>query len=232
MNILDPEAVFRALALPFPPERVSWRVGATNGDRGMALAYIDARDVMQRLDDTVGPENWQNRYPHAGTKTVCEIGIRLNGEWVWKSDGAGDSQHEAIKGGLSDAFKRTAVRWGIGRYLYDVPSPWVAITAKGKSSSINDDQHGLLKNLLFQYARENAPPLTLEQRVDIFVTALNAVSDRALLGRAWNKGRELLAELKAENPERHRAITGLFDERSAALLPPEKSTTEEGTKTQ
>jgi hypothetical protein len=42
----------RALFAPFPPGRVSWRVGSTTQDkkRGMALAYIDARDVMDRLD--------------------------------------------------------------------------------------------------------------------------------------------------------------------------------------
>jgi hypothetical protein len=32
---------------------------------------------------------------------------------------------EADKGGISDAFKRAAVKWGIGRYLYDLKSPWV-----------------------------------------------------------------------------------------------------------
>ena len=58
---------FRRLTAPFDPARVSWRVGSTNKDktRGMALAYIDARDVMDRLDDVCGPEGWQRRYPHA-----------------------------------------------------------------------------------------------------------------------------------------------------------------------
>ena len=75
----------KALTAPFPPDRVSWRVGSTTADRkrGMALAYIDARDVMDRLDEVCGPENWQCRYPHANGKTVCEIGIRINGEWIW-----------------------------------------------------------------------------------------------------------------------------------------------------
>lgn len=135
------EDMFDRLAAPFPPERVSWRVGTSNkkrrqretGDqyakatKGQALAYLDARDVMDRLDDVCGPGGWANRYTHADKKTVCEIGIRINGEWVWKSDGAGDSDIEAEKGALSDAFKRAAVRWGIGRYLYDVDSPWVEL---------------------------------------------------------------------------------------------------------
>jgi hypothetical protein len=125
----EPVIHLAKLKEPFPPDRISWRVGSTTKDKskGMALAYIDARDVMQRLDDVCGPENWQCDYPHAAQKTVCRIGIRINGEWVWKSNGAGDSDIEAEKGALSDAFKRAAVLWGIGQYLYDLDSPWVAL---------------------------------------------------------------------------------------------------------
>lgn len=117
---------------PFNPDRVSWRVGSTTKDKskGMALAYIDARDVMQRLDEVCGPENWQCDYPHAGTKTVCRIGIKIGDEWVWKANGAGDTDIESEKGALSDAFKRAAVLWGIGQYLYDLDSPWVTLDTK------------------------------------------------------------------------------------------------------
>ena len=34
---------------------------------------------------------------------------------------------EAIKGGLSNAMRRAAVQWGIGRYLYDLPQQWVPV---------------------------------------------------------------------------------------------------------
>lgn len=141
---------FDRLYKPFPPDRVSWRVGSTTGDksRGLALAYIDARDVMERLDEAVGPLGWQNRYPHANGKTVCEIGLKIVDEWIWKADGAGDTDFEAEKGALSDAFKRAAVRWGIGRYLYEIPSPWVAIQQHGKSYSIADSELPKLSALL------------------------------------------------------------------------------------
>lgn len=153
--------LFRNLAAPFPADRVSWRVGPTNKDKtkGMALAYVDARDVMDRLDAVCTPAGWQNRYSHADGKTVCEIGILFAGvnaslsappirEWIWKADGAGDSEMEAEKGALSDAFKRAAVRWGIGRYLYDVSSPWVAIEPHGKSYSIPDHELARLRKML------------------------------------------------------------------------------------
>ena len=43
------------LERPFPVNRLRWRIGATNHDKtsAIALAYIDARDVMYRLDDAV-----------------------------------------------------------------------------------------------------------------------------------------------------------------------------------
>lgn len=123
---------------PFPADRISWRVGSTSRDKkkGLALAYIDARDVMQRLDEVCGPAGWQCDYPHAAQKTVCRIGIKIGDEWIWKSNGAGDSDIEAEKGALSDAFKRAAVLWGIGQYLYDLDSPWVALDTTEKDGKV------------------------------------------------------------------------------------------------
>jgi len=127
------------LKKPFDPAAISWRVGSTTKDKskGMALAYIDARDVQDRLDEVCGVDGWQCRYvPMHDKKTVCEVGVRINSEWIWKADGAGDSDVEAEKGALSDAFKRAAVRWGIGRYLYDLESPWVECDTYEKNGQV------------------------------------------------------------------------------------------------
>lgn len=125
---------------PFPKEELNWRVGATTPDKkkGLALAYIDARAVMDRLDEVCGPENWQRKYQQFGKDYVCEIGINIEGVgWVWKSDGASETDFEATKGGLSDAFKRAAVSWGIGRYLYKLGAIWVPIKQQGNSYAID-----------------------------------------------------------------------------------------------
>lgn len=118
-----------------PFKHLRWMPGATNKEKTqcLALAYINARDVMKRLDDVVGSENWQVRYPFEG---CCEIGIRatafdpgddsLVDQWIWKANGAGQSDIEGEKGQYSDAFKRAAAVWGIGRYLYYLPAEWVA----------------------------------------------------------------------------------------------------------
>lgn len=120
-------SIYDQLCAEFPKEAISWRAQTLtqDGTKAMALAYIDARDVMDRLDEVVGFENWQDRYEFHGARTICYLSIRVNGEWITKADGAGDSDVEAEKGAISDALKRSAVKWGIGRYLYHLKSPWV-----------------------------------------------------------------------------------------------------------
>lgn len=121
--------LWERLALPFNPSCVEWRAqqvakSREGGYRALALAYIDARSVMARLDEVVGPQNWQDKYRYEGDRTFCELSLRIDGEWLTKSDTSEDSNMEAAKGGASGAFKRAAVKWGIGRYLYDVDAIW------------------------------------------------------------------------------------------------------------
>lgn len=117
----------KLLFAEFPQDAISWRAQSLtkDGDKALALAYIDARDVMDRLDQICGPANWQDRYEFHGTRTICYLSILVDGVWITKADGAGDSDVEAEKGAISDALKRAAVKWGIGRYLYSLESPWV-----------------------------------------------------------------------------------------------------------
>lgn len=147
------------LVAHFHPDEIEWRIGSTSKDKkkGLALAYIDARVVMDRLDSVCGPDGWQNRYPHAGVKTCCEIGIKVNDEWIWKADGAGDTNVEANKGAFSDAFKRAAVKWGIGRYLYDVKSPWVELEPRGSTHVIKSSEYTKLRKLVDSGNLEDRP---------------------------------------------------------------------------
>lgn len=104
-----------ALADPFSPEVVKQR----KGPGGKTLDYIDARDVMDRLDEIIGPAHWQDNYaPGPAGGVLCTLSIWIDGIWVSKSDVGENTDIEAVKGGCSDAFKRAAVKWGIGRHLY------------------------------------------------------------------------------------------------------------------
>ena len=120
---------FNDLKKPFPVSSLKWRIGNKNreGTKANMLVYVDARMVQDRLDEVVGVGNWQfetrsmnsvNRQGNTFT-IIGRLGIKINDEWIWKEDGAENSDIEAAKGGISDAFKRAAVHWGNGRYLYN-----------------------------------------------------------------------------------------------------------------
>jgi len=123
------ETLLKQLKNPFDPKFVKWRVGATNKDKtkGIALAYIDSREVMKRLDDVCGVDGWQDKYIPMDGGFICELSIKIGDQWITKSNAAGNTKVEPIKGGASDALKRAAATWGIGRYLYYLPNVWVEL---------------------------------------------------------------------------------------------------------
>lgn len=104
------------LKRPFELNELLWRDGYGKGNK--SLVYITARTAQNRLDKVFGPEGWQVSYDYKGDRMLCTVSCLVKGNWVSKTDGAGDTSIEGEKGGISDAFKRACVAWGIGRYLY------------------------------------------------------------------------------------------------------------------
>jgi hypothetical protein len=126
----DTEVAIRRLSAPFSADAVSFKPQAIQGNRALAVAYIDARCIMDRLDETVGPGGWQDDYePLPSGEVKCTLRLKIVGEWIAKSDvgSRSDQQDEGDqqKAAFSDALKRAAVKWGIGRYLYRLPKQWV-----------------------------------------------------------------------------------------------------------
>ena len=123
------------LEKPFNENELEFRVGATNFDKtkGLALAYVQARSIQNRLDEVLGIENWRVSYTEINGGFIATLEIRINNEWIGKQDGSENTDYEAIKGGISSAFKRAASVWGIGRYLYEVETQWYPIELRGKS---------------------------------------------------------------------------------------------------
>lgn len=200
--------MFDRLAEPFPADAISWRVGSTTkgeNPKGMALAYLDARDVMDRFDFVCGPGGWQCRYSHANGKTVCDIGVRVErdggtADWVWKADGAGDTDVEAEKGALSDAFKRAAVRWGVGRYLYGLSSPWVTIEPFGRSFKIKDSEHAKLRTLLNNYTGvkpKASAQAKKDQDFEFFKAKIDAAETMEELGAVGREIKQALPMMPA-----------------------------------
>ncbi len=131
------DEVWRKLAEPFPKGEVQWRIEALSRDKRRALVvpYVDARTVLDRLDKVVGPEGWHDAYEVLADaertvkdergerrERVVEVKCRLTVLEVTKEDvGEGDS----LKAAFSDALKRAAVKFGVGRYLYRLEKQWV-----------------------------------------------------------------------------------------------------------
>ena len=118
----------------FDEKDLEFRVGATNSDKtmGLALAYVQARAIQNRLDEVVGIENWKVSYREIQGGFLCTLSIRINNEWISKEDGANVTEFESVKGGISNAFKRVASSgFGIGRYLYNARNSWYPIKKQG-----------------------------------------------------------------------------------------------------
>jgi hypothetical protein len=54
------ELVMKKLAAPFDPAEVKWKPQVVSGNRAMAIAYVDARVIQDRLDEVLGSQNWQD----------------------------------------------------------------------------------------------------------------------------------------------------------------------------
>lgn len=126
---MDIDTLEKELKKPFKPDEIEFRISAKTKDKtkGLAVAYIQARAVQNRLDEVIGFNNWKNEFIVTDKGKICGLSLRINDEWITKYDGASDTKIEATKGGISDSMKRAAVQWGIGRYLYNLPGQWVKI---------------------------------------------------------------------------------------------------------
>ena len=118
-----------ALSGPFDPKEVKFKPQSVKGNRAMALAYIDCRVVQDRLDAVLGVEGWMDEYeilPEGSV--VCKLRLKLGDDWVVKSDVGSPSEQpdggDRLKAAFSDALKRAAIKFGIGRYLYRLPAVW------------------------------------------------------------------------------------------------------------
>jgi hypothetical protein len=123
------EELTGALAAPFDPREVRWKPQAVSGSRALAIAYVDARAIQDRLDDVLGVTGWQDEYECLPDgSVVCRLRLRLGDEWITKMDVGGQSEQpdegDRRKAAFSDALKRAAVKFGIGRYLYRLPQQW------------------------------------------------------------------------------------------------------------
>ena len=120
----------KKLAKKFPIEDIEWRVQQCGQDKNgnpwaKISAYITNRAIMQRLDDVVGAGFWEDDYKATPCNTgyQCGISVWVGDRKITKWDGAefkGAGSIDKVKSTFSNAEKRAGVKWGIGRYLYQI----------------------------------------------------------------------------------------------------------------
>lgn len=116
---------------------IQYRIGQSGakGDAGwaMCLIYIDARTATEILDKKYGELGWEfdweqvpeNKWAIRGNMQITkdqkiikrsDVGYPQQGKKYSEPD-----QTEWLKDAVSDALKRCAVQFGVGRELYDAP---------------------------------------------------------------------------------------------------------------
>lgn len=130
--------LYADLCAPFDMALVELKPGATTQDkkRALCLAYVDARAYQQRLDEVIGPDNWQCAYRPLGERAViCRLSLLgIIREEVGETADAKDVN--AWTSATAQAFKRACSAFGLGRYLYHLPQLWSEYD-EGKRQIVN-----------------------------------------------------------------------------------------------
>jgi hypothetical protein len=123
-------------------DRIQYRVGQTYYEadkkklKGVSfLIYIDARTAQEQLDEKFEPQNWAFKWEKVegnqwAVKGIMTVKMDKDSGWIVREDVGYPQENkkkdnldttEWLKDAVSDAEKRCAVQFGIGRFLYDAP---------------------------------------------------------------------------------------------------------------
>jgi hypothetical protein len=159
--LLDRSDVWGQLAAPLPAGVIAWRQDGkpiTRDGHTVArfVAYIEANTVRERLDAVV-PGEWDltldllpplTSVQDDGEGAACSFKARLQILGVIREDvGTGRDYKQAA----TDAFKRAAVRFGIGHELYAFEPNWVPMDGDGRYARPLEDPQAV-------YARRYPAP--------------------------------------------------------------------------
>lgn len=158
--------VWRRLAAPVDPQAIAWRQDGRPIARdgkffARFVAYIEANTVRERLDAVV-PGEWNltlellplvNASDDAIDAAPFAFKARLQILGVVREDvGTGKDYKQAS----TDAFKRAAVRFGIGNELYSFDQNWVPMDGDGKHAKPLEDPA-----IVYENRRERRETATL-----------------------------------------------------------------------
>lgn len=206
-----------------------WKVQTAKQWGCECVAYVDARQVMDLLDEVLTPAGWQDSYREVAGNVYCDLSILVNGEWVTKSDCGSESNFEREKGQASDAFKRAAVKWGIGRFLYTLDTVRLKSIegGNGKFNPADDNGRRIYNLTAFIRAMQNTDnAATATQKEDIQdlckQKGLSSQQLKSYLKRketSWKKlTQKQAAQLLTDLEQRPTPTAKLSDELKESLL--------------
>ena len=198
-------AVWAALAAPLEKSAISWRQdGKPKGRDGRFYArfvcYVEAGTVRERLDNVV-PGEWDltlDMLPQVrvvdgdgvesmDSDSAVAFKSRLQVLGVIREDvGTGKD----YKSAATDAFKRAAVRFGIGHELYSMEQNWVEVDSDSKFAKPVEDPQAAYDR------RHGQNPPNVAQRNAAAVKPRPSLDN----GRAANEARAKAAGLDDDDP--------------------------------
>jgi hypothetical protein len=150
-----------------------------DGQKCLAIAFVDPRRYQERLDDVVGIANWSVEYRSIGESTQVEkpnapsvtrgavvarisvfdpdTGRTIVREEVGEFDGTGMAMYPTAS---AQAFKRACVTLGLGRYLYDLPQTWAQV----ENRRITDAEITRMRGILAKMGGNTPTPQTTPQK--------------------------------------------------------------------
>ncbi|WP_434359846.1 Rad52/Rad22 family DNA repair protein [Parasalinivibrio latis] len=233
------------LSAMFPPEDIEWRVqqAGISGENPwvMAVPYITARAVQQRLDDAVGVFGWEVEYRdiRSGNEIIgveCGITLYLEGRSFTKWDAAefGTRRNiDAVKTARSTSMKRAAVQWGIGRYLYQMETTFAE---SRKANGYKDKRYGNIHvhrekgkpDRYIDWREPTLPAWAIPQRdYEEFLSAMLGANTMDELSRAFSEAtkaakasgdRELLQKVIKTKDEKKQQLIDYAAEHEQTVL--------------
>ena len=161
-------AILKLLEEPFEASQIRTR----EGRGGMKLSWVDARTVAERLDAALGISGWEWRVERQQDGVVLgTLSINLPSgktivrqDWGYMTGGSGEDLKEAA----SDALRRAASLFGVGRSLYQhgaeaasvvvKPEPMRQVAANREAPSIGER----IESIAVDFMNPNAVKSALE----------------------------------------------------------------------
>lgn len=153
------ETLLEKLAQPFPASSIYWRAGVVSRDkkRAQALPYAEPRVYEDRLN-RVCPGLWSVSFrPWGESRIICDLSV---GELTRASTGEENEGFAPGTAAEAQAFKRACVKFGLGRYLYDIPIVWVPYDEKSRKLA----ETPTLPEKFLPQTEQSAPPTLSEGR--------------------------------------------------------------------